>query len=160
MGNITSQMPLQSALPLTAVVASGITTGVLTGVTFLDVRTFKALVAKKDADTIKKLFPIWWPHGKSFMVPSLAFNLLAHLGSYAVTSNKLWILTGCVIASIGPYTGIVMSEDIETLRGNKKEIGDEDVFNFTKSFCKLHYPRMFLALFSFGTSLCLLTNKI
>ena len=160
MGNIVSDMSLETALPLTAVLASGITTGFLTAVTFLDVRTFKALVAKKDADTIKKLFPIWWPFGKSFMVPSLAFNLITHLGTYALTRNKLWILTGCIIASIGPYTGIVMSEDIETLRGNKKEIMDEDVFSFTNSFCKLHYPRMFLALFSFGTSLFLITNKI
>ena len=160
MANITSQMPLESALPMAAVVASGITTGFLTGVTFLDVRTFKTLVAKKDADTIKKVFPIWWPYGKSFMVPALAFNLLTHFGSYAVTHNKMWIMTGCVIAAIGPYTATFMKEDIETLRGNKNEIGDEDVFSFTKSFCKAHYPRMFLALFSFGTSLCLITKKI
>ena len=160
MGNVVSSDTLETALPITAVLASGVVTGFLSAVTFLDVRTFNALVAKKDAETIKKVFPIWWPFGKSFMVPALAFNLFTHLGSYYVTQNKLWILTGCVISSIGPWTGLVMSEDIETLRGNKKEIEDEDVFSFTKSFCRAHHPRLGLALFSFVSSVLITTKQI
>ena len=160
MGNIVSTGTLETALPITAVLASGVVTGFLSGVTFLDVRTFNSLVAKKDAETIKKVFAVWWPFGKSFMVPALAFNLCTHLGSYAVTQNKLWILTGCVISSIGPWTALVMKEDIETLRGNKKEISDEDVYSFTKSFCRAHHPRLGLALFSFVSSVLIITKQI
>ena len=160
MGNFIASESLEIALPITATLASGVVTGFLSGVTFLDVRTFNALVAKKDAETIKTVFPIWWPFGRSFMVPALALNLCSHLATFAVTKNKLWILTGCVIASIGPWTALVMKEDIETLRGNKNEIEDDDVFNFTKSFCRAHHPRLGLALFSFVTSVLIVTKQI
>ena len=113
MGNVASSGTLETALPITAVLASGVVTGFLSGVTFLDVRTFNSLVAKKDAETIKKVFLVWWPFGKSFMVPALAINLCTHLGSYFVTQNKLWILTGCVISSIGPWTALVMKEKLK-----------------------------------------------
>lgn len=158
MANIIYQLPLKTLFPVTAVLGAGVTTGFLSAVAFLDIPTFHALVDKKEADTIKKLFPIWWPNGKAFMQPSLAFNLFAHLGSYYVTNEKLWILTAGGLSSIGLYTGLFMMEDIDTLMGNKAEIKDDDVYSFTKSFCRSHYPRLFLSLFSFGTSLYLLTK--
>ena len=163
MGNVVSNETLdtlQVALPITSVLASGVVAGFLSGVTFLSVRTFNTLVQKKEADTIKKVFAIWWPYGKSFMVPGLAFNLLSHMSSYGVTGNKMWIVTGCSISSVGLWTALVMKEDIETLRGNKKEIGDEDVYSFTTSFCRAHHPRLGLALFSFVTSVLVVTKQI
>ena len=157
-----SGIELSTFCQMSAVFGSGIVAGFLSGVTFLSTRTFESLVAKKEAETIKKLFPIWWPFGKSFMVPALLFNLLTHITTYYVTGNKLWILTGCTIFSIGPYTAFVMNEDIETLRGNKNganENNDEDVFKFTKSFCKSHHLRLFLALIAYCTSLYLMALK-
>ena len=159
MGNVPSSRTLETALPISAVVASGVVTGFLSAVSFLDVPTFKTLVAKKEAETIVRLFPIWWPYGKRFMVPALAANLCVHLGSYAVTGNRLWLLTGAVIVSIGPWTVLVMTEDIETLRGNKQEVTDEDVYSFTTSFCRAHHPRLALALFSFVSSV-IVTKQI
>ena len=160
-GNVVPEMAiLQTLLPMTAVFATGITSGFLAAVSFLDARTFAELVNKKDAETIKKLFPIWWPYGKAFMVPNLAFNVLAHIGTYAVTGQSMWILSGCIIASIGPYTAFMMKEDIETLRGTKqKTLSDNDVYAFTKSFCRAHHARLVLALFSFGTSIYLTANS-
>ena len=55
----------------------------------------------------------------------------------------------------------MMNEDIETLRGNKggpKE-NDEDVFKFTKSFCKSHHLRLVLALIAYCASLYLMALK-
>ena len=55
-----------------------------------------------------------------------------------------------------------MNEDIETLRGNKNganENNDEDVFKFTKSFCKSHHLRLVLALIAYCTSLYLMALK-
>jgi hypothetical protein len=102
---------------------------------------------------------VWWPFGKAFMVPNVAFNALVHLGTYYVTNEKLRILPACLIGSIGPYTGLVMMEDIDTLMGKKQKIEDDDVYSFTKSFCKAHYPRLLLALVAFGTDLYLMANK-
>ena len=69
-------------------------------------KSTQALVEKKDAETIKKVFPIWWPFGKSFMVPALMLNLIVHITTFLVTGNKLWIFTGLTLFSIGPYTGL------------------------------------------------------
>ena len=153
-----SGIELSTFCQLTAVFGAGIVAGFLSGVTFLSARTFEALVEKKEAEAIKKVFPIWWPFGKSFMVPALLFNLLAHLTTFYVTGNKLWILTGLTLFSIGPYTAFVMNEDIETLRGNKdggpKE-NDEDIYKFTKSFCRSHHLRLALALIAYCASLCI-----
>ena len=66
--DFASTETLETTLPIASVLASGIVAGFFTAVTFLDVRTFSSLMAKKDAETIKKIFPIWWPFGKSFMV--------------------------------------------------------------------------------------------
>ena len=159
MGNTVSDMQLTTILPPIAVFSSGVTTGFLSGASFLDCRTFKALVAKKDADTIRKVFPIWWPHGKSFMVPMTILNCIVHFGTFAVTNEKLWILTGSVLTSIGPYTGMVMMKNINTLRGEDGKVSDDDVLIFTKTFCKLHHPRLALALIGFGTSIYLVTRR-
>ena len=45
----------------------------------------------------------------------------------------MWILTGCTIFAIGPYTGLVMMEDIGKLRGNK-DGSNETFFHPTRQF--------------------------
>ena len=150
-----SGIELSAICQLTSVFGAGIVAGFLSAVTFLSTRTFEALVEKKEAETIKKLFPIWWPFGKSFMGPAKLFNLFAHITTYFVTGNKLWILTGCTIFAIGPYTGLVMMEDIGKLRGNKdgSNENDDNIYKFTKSFCRSHHLRLVLALLAYCISL-------
>jgi hypothetical protein len=160
MGNTIPDVSLKTILPISAVAASGLTSGFLSAATFMDVPTFKQLIANKDSDTIKKVFAIWWPYGGQFMIPMTILNFVAHFGSYAVTKEKLWILSGCFISANLPYTGILMKEGIQTLRTKKDEMTDDEVFEVTNSFCNLHQPRLFFALFAFGTSLYLITKKV
>ena len=54
-----SGIELGAICQLTSVFGAGIVAGFLSAVTFLSTRTFEALVEKKEAETIKKLFPIW-----------------------------------------------------------------------------------------------------
>ena len=155
-----SDQSLRTVLPVSAVFASGLASGFLSAATCMDVPTFKTLIAKKDADTIKKIFAIWWPYGGKFMIPITLFNAVAHFGSYALTKEKLWLLSGCAITANLPYTGIFMKEGIQALRQKEKELSDDEVLSLTNSFCNLHQPRLFFALFAFGTSLYIITKKV
>ena len=88
MGNtIIPCSTLKTILPISAVAASGLTSGFLSAATFMDVPTFKKLIANKDSDTIKKVFAIWWPYGGQFMIHMTLLNFFAHFGSYAVTKK-------------------------------------------------------------------------
>ena len=153
-----SDMSLKTFLPPSAVFASGLASGFLAAATCMDVPTFKELIAKKDADTIKKVFAIWWPFGGRFMIPITLFNAVAHFGSYALTKESLWLVSGCFITANLPYTGIFMKKGIQALRGKEKKLSDDEVFELTSSFCNLHQPRLFFALFAFGTSLYIITK--
>lgn len=157
---ITECAYLAAVVPPAAVCGAGIICGFLTCVTFLACRTFRALVDKKDADTIKKLFPVWWPFGKAFMVPALLTTAALHLLTFAVGGCSGWIATGCLLAAIGPYTGIIMNEDISALRGksDKDLTSDEAVYGFARSFCAAHQLRLFAAATAFVADLALLTN--
>ena len=160
MGNRVSALSFKTILPISAVVASGLTAGFLSAATFMDVPTFKKLIANKDADTIKNVFSIWWPYGGKFMIPMTLLNFVAHFGSYAATNEKLWILSGCFISANLPYTGILMKEGIQKLRGvDAATMDDEEVFTVANSFCNLHQPRFFFALFAFGTSVYIITKN-
>ena len=83
MGNVVSSDTLETALPITAVLASGVVTGFLSAVTFLDVRTFNALVAKKDAELSKNYFRsggrsekvLWCQHWPSTCLLILAVTM-------------------------------------------------------------------------------------
>lgn len=55
------------------------------------------------------------------------------------------MLLGC----IGPYTGIVLGEDIEALRKSNCE----EVEETTRRFCRMHHLRLLAAGVGFGLSL-------
>lgn len=151
---------LAAVLPAAAVCGAGIICGFLACVTFLGCRTFRALVDKKDADTIKKLFPVWWPFGKAFMVPALFTTSALHLLTFGVTGCTAWIATGCLLFAIGPYTAFIMNEDISALMGktDKDLSSDEVVYNFARSFCTAHQPRLVVAATVYVASLALLVT--
>ena len=150
---------LRTILPASAVFASGLASGFLSAATCMDVPTFKELIGNKDAETIKKIFAIWWPLGGRFMIPVTLFNAVAHFGSYAITKEKLWLVSGGAITVNLPYTGLFMKQGIQALRGKEKKLSDDEVFTLANSFCNLHQPRLFFALIAFGTSLYIITKK-
>ena len=137
---------LRTILPASAVFASGLASGFLSAATCMDVPTFQELIANKDAETIKKIFAIWWPFGGRFMIPVTLFNAVAHFGSYALTKEKLWLLSGCAITANLPYTGLFMKQGIQALRGKEKKLSDDEVFTLANSFCNLLLKKQYLAI--------------
>ena len=128
---------------------AGVITGCLTFVSAVDVRSFLTHVASKDTKIIQQHFPVWWPNGRDLMVPLLISSTLAHASAFWTTANRNWAISGVIIMLIGPYTAMVLGEDIETLR--KAE--DSEVAKTAKRFCNLHHFRLVMALAGFGLSL-------
>ena len=164
MGNIISQMPLETVCPLLAVFTSGILSGAQLAVSFLDARTFVTLAEKKEAGLIKGVFPVWWPFGKSFMVPLSYVLTLSHLSAYWFTGQKLWLMTTAMGFSLGPYTALLMMKQIKELMGGdvigakQDDLGDDSVYTTTKTFCTLHHGRAVIAVIVHLMSLYLLQH--
>lgn len=133
---------------------AGITTGCLTFVSAVDVRTLLTHVEQDSIDLIKKQFAVWWPCGRDLMVPLVSLCSVSHGTAYAVTKQNRWLISGLLLFSIGPYTGLVLGEDIGTLR--KAE--STQVAETTRRFCALHHVRTVLAMTAFAMSLVGLTE--
>ena len=110
-------MPLGTLCPLGATFTSGIMSGALLAVSFLDARTFVTLADKKEAGLIKGVFPTWWLYGKAFMVPLTFLTTALHFGAFWFTGKNLWLMTMAMDFAIGPYTKILMMKDIKALMG-------------------------------------------
>ena len=107
---------------------AGIVMGCLTFVSFVDVRSFLLHLNNKKVELIQMHFPIWWPCGRDLMVPLLGCGTLcnAFAAYYYNNSNKsnnnnvninvYFAVSATLLALIGPYTKIVLGEDIEALR--------------------------------------------
>jgi hypothetical protein len=153
---------------------AGVITGCLTFVSAVDARSFLAHVKgdqkNNNTDIIQRHFPIWWPNGRDLMVPLIAASTLCHGWAYysysystkstttSTTSNNTnithpnnlnWAISGLLLMLIGPYTAVVLGEDIETLR----KADSTEVEETTKRFCRLHHVRLVLAVAGFGLSL-------
>ena len=87
------------------------------------------------------------------MLPFQALNLVYIVGSFVVTGQHFWILTGCVHLAMGPYTAIVMGHGIEVLRGNRENTDDEDIYMVAKKWSDLHHARTVVGMIAFGISL-------
>ena len=133
---------------------AGIITGCLTFVSFVDVRSFLTHVDNKDTKIIQAHFPIWWPNGRDLMVPLLLSSTLAHGGAFWTTSNRNWAVSGILLMLIGPYTGAVLGEDIETLR----QAESSQVAETARRFCNLHHVRLVMAAAGFSLSLLSLAS--
>lgn len=130
-----------------AVGLAGIAAGALSFVSAVDVRAILGHVREKRHDTIRAHFALWWPAGRDFMVPLIASATLANVGAYAATKDGYWLVSAGAIGITGPYTGIVLGEDIKQLRGEP-----DDVQRSARRFCALHHVRTGLAIAAFGTS--------
>ena len=159
MGNIMAGMPLSTLCPLAAVFASGILSGGALAISFLDARTFVTLAEKKEAGLIKETFPVWWPFGKSFMVPFSHVLTLSCLSAYWFTGQTLWLVTMAMGISLAPYTHLLMMKSIKALMGGdltgakQCDLDDESVYSATKEFCMLHHGRSIVLLMAHLMSL-------
>mmetsp|Transcript_24610 Transcript_24610/g.37456 ORF Transcript_24610/g.37456 Transcript_24610/m.37456 type:complete len:90 (-) Transcript_24610:67-336(-) len=83
------------------------------------------------------------------MIPVLASGFVSNLVAYHVTKHVNFAYAAALIGCIGPYTGIVLGEDIQALRkSNVSEVKES-----TRSFCALHHLRLVAAAAGFGLSL-------
>eukprot|EP00656_Telonema_subtile_P026631 TRINITY_DN28612_c0_g1_i2.p1 TRINITY_DN28612_c0_g1~~TRINITY_DN28612_c0_g1_i2.p1 ORF type:complete len:129 (-),score=25.78 TRINITY_DN28612_c0_g1_i2:419-805(-) len=106
-------------------------------------QTLLILVRENDEAAVRKLFQIWWPKGRDLMLPLILTATATHLGAWIASGwDHLWLLTGFLIMSIGPYTGLILAEDIEALR----RADTKGVASITRRFCRLHHPRLVPAL--------------
>jgi uncharacterized membrane protein len=149
----SSNNPKWAALVATGF--AGIVTGCLTFVSAVDTRSFLAHVKEKPTTHLaKQHFEVWWPYGRDLMVPLLGTTALAQIAAWVLSSNKSWIISGTCLFLVGPYTAIVLGEDIEKLRASTTE----EVAETTKRFCNLHHVRTVLAAIGFGLSLVTLAD--
>jgi hypothetical protein len=132
-----------------ATACSGLCAGALSFVSFVDVRSFLQHLANKKTDVVVSHFQVWWPNGRDFMVPLIACNIISHATTYFFTKDPLWIATGTIMGMIGPYTAVVLGEDIEKLRSSSAE----EVDTTARRFCTLHHARLIMAATGFGMSL-------
>ncbi|CAJ1962282.1 unnamed protein product [Cylindrotheca closterium] len=133
---------------------AGVATGCLTFVSFVDVRSFLTHVEEDRTKMIQDHFPVWWPYGRDLMVPVLLAGTISNLTAYYQTKDIKFAITSGLICFVGPYTGIVLGEDIETLRKSDPA----DVAETTRRFCNLHHVRLVVAATGFGFALTALAD--
>lgn len=142
-------LPTDKWVAVMATACAGIATGCLTFVSAVDVRSFLAHVKKEETELIQHHFPVWWPNGRDLMVPVLLSGAISNLAAYVYTKHMNYGVAAGLLGLIGPYTGIVLGEDIEALRqSTPSEVGKT-----ARSFCNLHHPRLVIAAISFGLTL-------
>jgi hypothetical protein len=132
---------------------SGLCAGAMSFVSFVDCRSFVDHLQKQNTDLVVAHFQVWWPNGRDLMVPLIGCNIVSHAAAWVLTRDKVWIVSAACLGMIGPYTKIVLGEDIQALRSSSKA----EVDITAKRFCKLHHARLamasagfFLALFGMG----------
>lgn len=146
-----------SAVAATGV--AGIIAGCMTFASAVDARSFVLHVDKKNSDVAKAHFQVWWPCGRDLMVPLVLCAGATHGAAYYCCMdgdpNKVWwAVSGTSLLAIGPYTKLVLGEDIEKLRTSS----EEEVAETTIRFCTMHHVRLGLAATAFGLSLIGLSN--
>jgi hypothetical protein len=125
-----------------ATALAGTLTGSLAFVSFVDVRSFMKHVSDPEGTEIARLhFQVWWPYGRDWMAPLVGSAAIAHAVAWRMTKQASWAAAGLCVFLVGPYTALILGEDIETLR---KSSGGE-VKETTERFCRLHHVRLGLA---------------
>lgn len=142
-------------LPAIAAVAfAGVATGCLAFVSAVDVRSFLVHVENAKTDLLRDHFRIWWPNGRDLIVPVLLGGLTSNFWAFRVTGDVNFAYAAGLLGCIGPYTGIVLGEDIEALRGSS----GEEVKETAERFCRLHHLRLVASALGFGLSLMALAE--
>ncbi|KAG8471211.1 hypothetical protein KFE25_009632 [Diacronema lutheri] len=134
---------------LLATAASGLLAGALTFVSFVDTRTILRLVHEGESKLVTRYFSVWWPNGRDLMLPLVLTTGALHGAAYALTSELGWLWTAAAATSIGPYTRVVLGEDIAALR----DAGTAKVATIARRFCMLHHPRTLIAAATFAVAL-------
>lgn len=66
-------------------------------------------------------FRNWWPYGRDLMLPLLFSSVISNIVAYRMTNDDKFAIGAMLLGCIGPYTGIVLKEDIEKLRSESCE---------------------------------------
>lgn len=45
-------------------------------------------ITRLDDQTLRKLFPVWWPYGAKLMIPLVSVSAVACAGAYAVVGER------------------------------------------------------------------------
>lgn len=144
---------------LAATGVAGVITGCMTFASAVDARSFLQHVDKKNTDLAKAHFQVWWPCGRDLMVPLVLCAGATHGAAYLACADgdpdkAWWAVSGACLLSLGPYTKLVLGDDIEKLRA----ASGEEVEQTTRRFCMMHHVRLGLAATAFGLSLVGLAN--
>lgn len=145
---------------ITATALNGLLAGSLAFVSAVDVRTLLKHVEDENDDVAisvaRRHFQVWWPYGRDWMVPLLVSASIANAVAWYMTDkDNRWAAAGICSFLLGPYTGIVLGEDIQALR---KSSSGGAVQATTKRFCLLHHVRLGIVGIGFGLSLFGLTE--
>lgn len=130
-----------SASEAVAIASAGVMAGCLTFGSFVDTRAINLLVDAGEEATVRRFFQTWWPCGRDLMVPMILITSGSHAVAFAATRNPGWLATAGAIISIGPYTALVLGEDIAALRAAETS----EVATTARRFCRLHHPRTVMA---------------
>jgi hypothetical protein len=135
---------------IVATALAGTVTGSLAFVSFVDVRSFVKHVSNPEGTEIaRRHFQVWWPYGRDWMAPLIGSASIAHAVAWRMTKQASWAAAGLCVFLVGPYTALILGEDIERLR---KSSGGE-VKETTERFCRLHHVRLGVAGVGFFISL-------
>jgi hypothetical protein len=77
--------------------------------------------------------------------------VLSHLAAWYLTGQSTWIWSGALIGLIGPYTAVVLREDIDKLRHSSTA----EVVSTTRRFCNLHPVRLGMSATAFALTMIL-----
>jgi Domain of unknown function (DUF1772) len=141
-----------------ALFLNGVCLGSFGFVSAVDARLLRALANKQDADTLKAVFPLWWPFGRDWMAPLVTGTTIANgLALYAARRNagastqvsQAWAGATALVLVTLPWTMLVMGESIVKLRSASVQ----DVCSLTKKFCNLHHARTAAATAAFVLAL-------
>ena len=131
-----------SNLQLGVTFINGTAFGALTFVGAVDVRLFLTLIkSNSGSNSIKTIFPLWWPFGRDLMAPLGVAGILANLALYHQTNNQYCLVPAASHFVTIIWTIVVMGEDIGRLVEGK----NDEVETMTRSFCLAHFPRILFA---------------
>lgn len=147
---MTSQISGGKWAAIAATSLAGLMTGALAFVSAVDVRSFLKHVESEEGKALaRQHFQVWWPYGRDFMVPLVGAAATANAVAWRMTKDKAWAVSGLLVFLVGPYTAIILMEDINKLSNSS----GEELKEVTVRFCMLHHVRTVLAASGFGVAL-------
>eukprot|EP01137_Pigoraptor_chileana_P011986 Opistho-2@63702 len=136
-------MHLEQRCYFASILLNGIFAGAFTFASAVDARYLITLCDKKEADLLRRMFPIWWPFGKDLMVPLNLFCIFSNALVYYFTGESVWLLTSALCVFPLVWTVVAMAPTIVSLQSARDELpDDEDLYVAVRKFCRLHLVRL------------------